>query len=266
MARRGGQRLRKRVRQQQWTAVRRLPRTSALLIVLGYPLVVAIGLGVAALFLALLGVWPPPPVSSPFGRGVVMGGMLIGACWWFREFAQVFALGAERDRKGAEGEEHTDRALRPLRRRGWQVLHDIEFPGEANVDHLLIGPGGVVAVESKYTTERLWVNHKAIGGSSHGWFITDAKRGLRLAERALAEAGHPDLPVEAALVFWGPGAPTVDGGHRTLQGVWVLEGRSERAWRAALVQRPVVLQRADIKAIKKDLKRRQAGARALASS
>jgi hypothetical protein len=125
---------------------------------LGDPVVAVIAIGVPMVLWALLGVWLPPLVTSPFGRGVILGGVLIGGCWWVREFAQIFAVGAERERKGAEGEEDTDRALRPLRRKGWHVVHDIEFPGDANVDYLLVGPGGVIAVESKYTTERLWVN------------------------------------------------------------------------------------------------------------
>lgn len=51
---------------------------------------------------------------------------------------------------GAAGEQATARALAGVERAGWTVLHDVRPPGTRwNVDHLLIGPGGVVVVETK---------------------------------------------------------------------------------------------------------------------
>jgi hypothetical protein len=42
------------------------------------------------------------------------------------------------------------RLLAPLERHGWAVLHDLAIPGsQANIDHLAIGPGGVLLVASK---------------------------------------------------------------------------------------------------------------------
>jgi hypothetical protein len=51
-------------------------------------------------------------------------------------------------RAGAEGERATAKALRPLLREGWIVLHDIPTD-HGNIDHLLIGPPGVFLLESK---------------------------------------------------------------------------------------------------------------------
>lgn len=52
---------------------------------------------------------------------------------------------------GAWGEQWTATELRPLRRRGWTVLHDRQLhpdrPG--NVDHVLVGPPGVYVLDSK---------------------------------------------------------------------------------------------------------------------
>jgi hypothetical protein len=46
-------------------------------------------------------------------------------------------------RRGAAGERRTARLLDPLARHGWTVLHDLAVPGSrANLDHLVIGPGG----------------------------------------------------------------------------------------------------------------------------
>jgi Nuclease-related domain len=52
-------------------------------------------------------------------------------------------------RRGAAGERRTARLLGPLERYGWVVLHDLALSGsQANLDHLVIGPGGVFVVDS----------------------------------------------------------------------------------------------------------------------
>jgi hypothetical protein len=59
-------------------------------------------------------------------------------------------------RRGAAGERRTARLLGPLQRQGWAVLHDLAVPGSrANIDHLVIGPGGVFVIDSKHYRGRL---------------------------------------------------------------------------------------------------------------
>jgi hypothetical protein len=46
--------------------------------------------------------------------------------------------------------------LDPLERHGWAILHDLAVPGSrANIDHLVIGPGGVLVIDSKQYRGRL---------------------------------------------------------------------------------------------------------------
>ncbi|HET7486662.1 MAG TPA: nuclease-related domain-containing protein [Acidimicrobiales bacterium] len=59
--------------------------------------------------------------------------------------------------RGAAGERATAQVLDPLRYIGWEVLHDRRLPGAANLDHLLIGPGGVWVVDSKSYRGRIVV-------------------------------------------------------------------------------------------------------------
>ncbi|MBT2565010.1 NERD domain-containing protein [Arthrobacter sp. ISL-85] len=55
---------------------------------------------------------------------------------------------------GAVGERLVADKLSELVPRGWYVLHDVHWPGrpKANLDHVLVGPGGVVVVNSKNWT------------------------------------------------------------------------------------------------------------------
>jgi hypothetical protein len=54
----------------------------------------------------------------------------------------------ERWSRGARGERKTERALRPLRRTGWNFAHDVDT-GRGNRDHVVVGPGGVFLLETK---------------------------------------------------------------------------------------------------------------------
>jgi hypothetical protein len=62
---------------------------------------------------------------------------------------------AERDERawaaGAVGEARVAAILETLQPDGWLALHDVHWPGrpKANLDHVLIGPGGVIVIDAK---------------------------------------------------------------------------------------------------------------------
>jgi hypothetical protein len=60
----------------------------------------------------------------------------------------------ERLHRGEQGERVVGELLESLASDGWRVLHDISF-GRGNIDHILIGPGGVLTVETKSHAGRL---------------------------------------------------------------------------------------------------------------
>lgn len=62
----------------------------------------------------------------------------------------------EQWQQGAFGEQATGRQLKKLEREGWIVLHDLPR-GSGNVDHVLVGPGGVFVLDSKRTDGRVSV-------------------------------------------------------------------------------------------------------------
>jgi hypothetical protein len=109
-------------------------------------------------------------------------------------------------RHGAHGERRTARLLDRLQPHGWVVLHDLAVPGSrANLDHLLIGPGGVFVVDSKQYSGRLQLG--ADGTLWHGRYpLTLTLRAVRFeADCATAVLGVP--AVEAVPVVAVHGAP-----------------------------------------------------------
>ena len=67
-----------------------------------------------------------------------------------REKAERLQRSAALWERGAQGEEAVARALADLPD-GWVALHDLAWPGRqrANLDHVVVGPGGVFVVDAK---------------------------------------------------------------------------------------------------------------------
>lgn len=62
-------------------------------------------------------------------------------------------------RRGLQGEQLVRRQLEPLSAEGWQMVHRRRRPGRdaADLDHVLVGPGGVVVLDTKHWSRRVRV-------------------------------------------------------------------------------------------------------------
>lgn len=109
-------------------------------------------------------------------------------------------------RKGLAGERRVGGELNRLSRHGWRVLHSIPLANRVDVDHLLIGPGGVFSINTKHHHDKsVWVGDDAVK-VDHGKpapYVrksrAEAKRVVRVLEHY---CGFP-VPVEPVLVFVG---------------------------------------------------------------
>ena len=139
--------------------------------------------------------------------GLVVGVLAAMAVGWglrFRPSPDAIAW-----RRGAAGEQRTARLLGPLERQGWVVLHDLAVPGSrANLDHLVIGPGGVFVVDSKHYRGRLHLDPS--GRLWHGRYpLTAVLRAVSFeADRAAQVLADPQVvvpivAVHGAQVPWG---------------------------------------------------------------
>jgi Nuclease-related domain len=94
----------------------------------------------------------------------------------------------ERHDRGATGEEQVGGLLAGLADRGWYAIHDVSL-GRGNVDHILIGPGGVFTVETKSHPGPIHV------GRIHGSVLAQAQAQRKAIER------FTEAHVEPLLVF-----------------------------------------------------------------
>jgi hypothetical protein len=126
-------------------------------------------------------------------------------------------------RRGAAGERRTARLLHRLEQRGWVVLHDLAIPGsQANVDHLVIGPGGVVVVDSKQYRGRLHLDPHGFLWHGRHRLVSTLRNVLWEADQADEVLGVANITVGAIVAVHGASVPW---GRLEVDGVTVAAAR-----------------------------------------
>jgi hypothetical protein len=120
----------------------------------------------------------------------------------------------ERRDRGATGEEQVGGLLDELAGSEWRVIHDASL-GRGNVDHILIGPGGVFTVETKSHPGPVRV------GRVHGATLSQAQAQRKAIERVTG------MKVEPLVVF---SRAWVDRPLARRKGVRVLPARMLRGY------------------------------------
>ncbi|PSJ29650.1 NERD nuclease [Streptosporangium nondiastaticum] len=135
---------------------------------------------------------------------------------------------AESWRKGLVGERRMGAELERLAGEGWRVLHSVPLPRDVDIDHLLIGPGGVFCVNTKYHRgARVWVGDEAvrIGGRSYP-YVRKSRAEARRASAALTRACGFAVDVRPVLAFVDTGSLSA---VPSLRDVYVIQAQ-EAAW------------------------------------
>lgn len=120
-----------------------------------------------------------------------------------REKAQRLEQRAALFEKGAEGECATAHALTTLPS-GWTAIHDVRWPGRrlANIDHVVVGPGGVFVIDSKLWSGRVTLTNGCV--RQDGFSRERAVAGCADAGLAIAGLVGPHAAkVSAVLCFVG---------------------------------------------------------------
>jgi hypothetical protein len=140
------------------------------------------------------------------GRGGLAGiAVAAGLAWVLRFRPSPDALAW---RRGAAGERRTARLLARLERHGWAVLHDLAIPGSAaNIDHLVIGPGGVVVIDSKQYRGRLRLDQDGLLWHGRHLLVSSLRRVRWEADQADEVLGIADVQVSAIVAVHGASVP-----------------------------------------------------------
>lgn len=223
---------RRRIRQQRLDVVRANARSFAAALVVGAALITGV---------ALLAPWR-------FVQGLVVG-VGITALLSMIGFLVLALSGTMARGMGATAETWTAGELRRLRRHGWRVINGLALPGR-DVDHLLVGPAGVIVVETKW--------------SSADWHLAPPDENvLAAAEQAAANARslrlwqtikRTGLPVNPVVVLWGgskaarPAKPVAVGDATVAYGL-----HAARSWIEGIKRQPKITAADNIDTLVQDL-------------
>jgi Nuclease-related domain len=126
-------------------------------------------------------------------------------------------------RRGAAGERRSARLLAPMERRGWAVLHDLAIPGsKANIDHLVIGPGGVAVIDTKQYRGRLRLDSYGLLWHGRHLLISNLRKVRWEADQADEVLGITDIQVTAVMAVHSANVPW---GRLQADGVIVVPAR-----------------------------------------
>lgn len=109
-------------------------------------------------------------------------------------------------RKGAEGEEKVGQALNKLTSHGWKILHSIPEGDRADIDHLAIGPGGIVMINTKHHAgARVSVTkyHINVNGSRTEHLKQVRSQKNRVEKRLSAVLGEPVHVTPCVVIYNG---------------------------------------------------------------
>lgn len=107
---------------------------------------------------------------------------------------------------GLQGERRVGRELGRLAAVGWRVLHGIEKGNGGDIDHLLIGPGGVFCINTKnHQGASVWVGDSMakINGGKPRPYAAASQSEADFVRRVLGRHCAFDVPVEPVIVFVG---------------------------------------------------------------
>lgn len=144
---------------------------------------------------------PPQPLF------LFLVGLAISAYY----FKELRSLGArfQNVKTGRDGERAVGQSLEELREKGYKVYHDLIDAG-FNIDHILVGPGGVFMIETKtrnISNEDINVlfngTEIVINGYSDKKPLIQAKNQAVWLERFIADAAKTEVKVKPVLIYAG---------------------------------------------------------------
>ena len=151
---------------------------------------------------------------------------------------------------GAVGEEQTGRVLESLGP-AWVFFHNVPFVNGhglwtwiTDVDHLAVGPWGVLVVETKFTSTDLDVSETSRREQAKA---IDQARDNAGRVRGLLQRDAPSVPITLLVVWWGPNVTRSGDVMNQAGDVLVVRGGDSNEWLHRLsgpVQPEELIQRA----------------------
>lgn len=172
----------------------------------------------AALMLMLM----PLVLSTPASSRGLAGGVLGVIVLWIVGQRAIAGSDTNSKMRGGNAERMTAQVLRRLQKRRWHVANHVLLHWSGDLDHVAVGPGGLIAFETKWIgnrralVERVASDVEKLKNRAHWLF-------------AMFPNHVPRDTRTSVLVLWGPGGAAW-GPPTDVDGVVVVSGRHLAGW------------------------------------
>ena len=132
---------------------------------------------------------------------------------------------------GIEGETLTAEVLDDFAGKGWSLTNGLRFKDKGDIDHILIGPAGLLIFESKWSGERwpMELRPKGYLGRQVRWAIKQVKMNRDDLFREFREV-IGDIPVYQVCVFWSGEDSSSDDKYFHREAVFGIRGPELANW------------------------------------
>ena len=104
---------------------------------------------------------------------------------------------------GIQGESSTADVLAEFKDKNWHLIHGMRFRGSGDIDHLLVGPSGILVFETKWSRDkwpmkserRNYISNQLNGAITQ---VKENRETLRLRLKGLTD----EVPIYAVCVLW----------------------------------------------------------------
>jgi hypothetical protein len=180
----------------------------------------------------------PLTLLMPSWSRMFLAGALVTSGIWIAVVLVLLGSGTGCLMMGDVGEQWTAQELRPLQRRGWKLINRMLLK-RGDIDHVAIGPGGVLVVETKWSGDRWALDRTDARIQGAVDQVRRSSRSLRLFLKDVIG----DAPVRSLVVLWDPeGRP---GREIDVDGVAVVPGPSLPEWLKAVENRDLTPEAAE---------------------
>lgn len=116
---------------------------------------------------------------------------------------QIEAMDDASYRAGVAGEQRTAGVLAGLERQGYRVLHSLPLSARKDLDHLVIGPAGIFAINTKATSYEVTVKSGVVyaDGYRQSW-NESIERDASVVAELLSVAARMELTCEPVVSVW----------------------------------------------------------------
>lgn len=131
----------------------------------------------------------------------------------------------------------------------WRIFPNVPFSvgfGERSytidVDHIVVGPYGVLVLETKFSSSRLDLGREVLEDRVNEAVLQVEDNAGRV--RALLRQVDPEVPIRPVLVFWGRLVKPSDAVVRRVEGrreaVRIVHGGDAKKWRPRLAEKTIL--------------------------